>query len=216
VRPLGLTLAAGITGLLSSGVFSSLLQLDRPWFVLAHTVVVLGFTILYCRRARIVVRDQIRRRWLSGIVGGLGVGVFLVGGVLQQHASAAPAGGELAAALLWLGLVYGLTDALLLSVLPVLDIYGSHGSELRRGFTYRLRWGAAAVVGSLGVTALYHLGFAEFRGVALVQPLIGNAIVTASYLLTGSPLAPTIAHVMMHGAAVLHGPDTTIQLPPHF
>jgi len=34
-----------------------------------------------------------------------------------------------------------------------------------------------------------------------VQPLIGNAIVTASYLLTGNPLAPVIAHVLIHGAA---------------
>ena len=216
MRPLPLTLAAGATGLLSSGVFSALLRLDRPWFVLAHTVVVLGFTILYCRRARIVVRDQIRRRWLSGVVGGLGFGTILVRGVLEQPASAAPDGGELAGALLWLGLIYGLADAVLLSVLPVLVIYGSRGSELRRGFTYRLHWGAAALVGSLVVTALYHLGFAEFRGVALMQPLIGNAIVTASYLLTGSPLAPTIAHVIMHGGAVLHGPDTTVQLPPHW
>jgi hypothetical protein len=216
VRPPAWTLAAGATGLLSSALFSSVLQLDRPRFVFAHTVVVLGFTILYCRSARIVLRDQVRRRWLSGIVGGLGFGILLVRGVLRQPASAAPGGGELVAALLWLGLVYGLADALLLSVLPVLGIYASRGSELRRGFTYRLRWGAAAMGGSLFVTALYHFGFAEFRGVGLAQPLIGNAIVTASYLLTGSPLSPTMAHVIMHGAAVMRGPDTTIQLPPHF
>jgi hypothetical protein len=50
----------------------------------------------------------------------------------------------------------------------------------------------------------------------LIQPLIGNAIVTAGYLLTGSPLAAIISHVIMHGAAVVHGMETTVQLPPHY
>jgi hypothetical protein len=69
---------------------------------------------------------------------------------------------------------------------------------------------------SLLVTALYHLGFEEFRGMTLIQPLIGNAIVTAGYLLTRNPMTPLLAHVIMHGAAVLHGMESTAQLPPHY
>ena len=216
MRPLTWTVLAGVTGLLSSGVFSSLLQLGRPWFVLAHAVVVLGFVTAYCRSAGINALRQVQRRWLSGMLGGLGFGIILVRGVLRQPGSPAPGDGELAVALVWLGLVYGLADALLLNVVPVLSVYGSRGSELHRDFAHRLRWGLAAVGGSLFVTALYHLGFAEYRGPVLVQPLIGNAIITASYLLTGNPLAPIIAHVIMHGAAVMHGPETTFQLPPHY
>ena len=49
----------------------------------------------------------------------------------------------------------------------------------------------------------------------LVQPLIGNGVMTAGYLLTGNPLTPTLAHILLHGAAVLRGPETTPQLPPH-
>lgn len=210
------TVLAACVGLLSSGLFSSLLRLDRATFVLAHTVLVLGFVVLYCRSAGIRAVAQIRRRWVGGAMGGLAFGLILIRGVTQQPGSPGPSEGGLAAALVWLGLVYGLSDALLLSVVPVLSIYGSRGSELVRGFTHRLRWGLAALGGSLLVTALYHLGFAEYRGSSIVQPLIGNAIVTASYLLTGNPLAPIIAHVMMHGAAVMHGPETTLQLPPHY
>jgi hypothetical protein len=216
VRPLTWTVLAGVTGLLSSGIFSSLLQLGRPWFVLSHAVLVLGFVALYCRSAGVSPMNQIRRRWLSGTLGGLVFGVILVRDVLQQAGSPAPREGGLALAVAWLGLAYGLADALLLSVVPVLSIYGSRGSELLQGFSRRLCWGLAALAGSLFVTALYHVGFAEFRGPSLVQPLIGNAIVTASYLLTGSPLAPILSHVMMHGAAVLHGPETMLQLPPHY
>jgi len=50
----------------------------------------------------------------------------------------------------------------------------------------------------------------------LIQPLIGNGILTAGYLLTGSPLTAVVGHVIMHGAAVLHGMETTLQLPPHY
>ena len=68
----------------------------------------------------------------------------------------------------------------------------------------------------MAVTAAYHLDFAEFRGPALIQPLPGNAGITVGYLLTGSPFTPVLGHVIMHVAAVLHGIDTTVQLPPHY
>jgi hypothetical protein len=80
----------------------------------------------------------------------------------------------------------------------------------------KLQASASALAASLLVTALYHLGFAEFRGPALVQPLIGNSIVTAGYLASGSPLAAIASHVIMRVAAVVHGMESTVQLPPHY
>lgn len=47
-------------------------------------------------------------------------------------------------------------------------------------------------------------------------PLIGNGVLTVGYLLTGSPVTPLVGHVLMHAAAVLHGAETTAQLPPHY
>ena len=46
--------------------------------------------------------------------------------------------------------------------------------------------------------------------------MVRNAIITSSYLLTGSPLATILSHVAMHVAAVLHGIKTTLQLQPHY
>ena len=63
---------------------------------------------------------------------------------------------------------------------------------------------------------LAHLGYAEFQGPALGWVVVGNAIITSSYLLTGSPLAAILSHVAMHVAAVLHGMETMLQLPPHY
>jgi hypothetical protein len=137
----------------------------------------------------------------------------LAAGVIGGPGGARPAGFHLATALGWYGIVYGVADAVLLTIIPVLAVgasrtMGTSGERLQRG--------ALALVGSLLVTALYHAGFAEFRSPALVQPLIGNAIVTAGYLVTRHAATPLIAHVLMHGAAVFHGMEATAQLPPHY
>ncbi len=46
--------------------------------------------------------------------------------------------------------------------------------------------------------------------------VVGNAIITSSYLLTGSPLAVILSHVAMHVAAVLHGMEISLRLPPYY
>jgi hypothetical protein len=202
-------------GLLSSSVFASLWDLERAGFVGAHTMIVAAFTAAYGRWTGLDWREQLRRRWGAGVIGGALIGAMLAKSVLAQPSSPSPQGMDLLIALAWLGLVYGVADALLLSVIPVLCLYGSRVAALQRGIGPRLRWGLAALAGSLLVTALYHVGFLEYRGTGLVHPLVGNAIITAGYLLTGNPLAPILAHVTMHGAAVMHGPATALQLPPH-
>jgi hypothetical protein len=66
------------------------------------------------------------------------------------------------------------------------------------------------------VTAAYHFGFPEYRGGGMVGPVIGNTTMTLGYLLTNNPLAAIFSHIAMHVAAVLHGPASVIQLPPHY
>jgi hypothetical protein len=209
-------LLAALLGFVTSAMFSSWLHWPRGAFVLAYAAIAGLFVALYARAAQVRPLVQVRRRWRAGLLGGLLLGGLLAQGVSAQPASARPAGVALAGALAWLGVVYGVVDALLLTVVPVLSLYGSRPYEmLRRGWG-RMQWGTVAMLGSLTVTAAYHVGFAEFRGPALMQPLIGNAILTGGYLLTGSPLTPLIGHVIMHAAAVLHGMETTVQLPPHY
>ena len=216
MREVRWVLLAGLAGLLASAVFTSILHLGRPAFVGAYGLLAGLVLITFVRAHGIDFVIQVRRRWLAGIIGGLLVGGVLARTVALQPGSARPEGAALGASLAWNGIVYGTIDALLLSVLPVLSIYGSRPPGTLREPVQRWTWGLAALAGSLTVTTLYHLGFAEFRGPALLQPLIGNAIITASYLVTGNPLAAILSHVIMHGAAVLHGAATAVQLPPHY
>ncbi len=216
MRAIRWVLLAGLAGFTASAVFTSILGLSRPAFVWAYGLLAGLVFVAFIRAYGIHVVTQVRRRWLAGTIGGLLVGGVLERTVVLQPGSARPEGAALGASLAWNGIVYGTIDALLLSVLPVLCIYGSRPAETLREPLQRWKWGLAALAGSLVVTALYHLGFAEFRGPALLQPLIGNAIVTMSYLVTGNPLAAILSHVIMHGAAVLHGTATAVQLPPHY
>lgn len=209
-------LSAAALGLASSGLLSSALRLDRTAFIAGHAAMVLFFFWAFIRFHRISPLTQLRRRWVAGMIGGVVIGALLARTVVDQPASRAPVGADLAFALAWEGVVYGAVDALLLSVVPVLAVYGLRPAQELRESGGRWRWGVLALTASLGITAAYHLGFAEFRGPGVIQPLVGNALITAGYLLTGNPLAPIVAHVVMHGAAVLHGSATTVQLPPHY
>jgi hypothetical protein len=207
-------IAAAAVGFVSSAVFSSLLRLERAPFVFAHALAVGAFALIYFRIARVDPVAECRRRPLAGLLAGVAVGLVLVFGVADQPGGPVPRGSALVAALGWYAGVYGIADAMLLTVIPVLAAQWGAGTSGRR---WRVAWrGIAAMAASLLVTALYHLGFEEFRGLTLMQPLIGNAIVTAGYLVTRNPMTPLLAHVIMHGAAVVHGMAGTAQLPPHY
>jgi hypothetical protein len=120
-------------------------------------------------------------------------------------------------ALLWWGLLYGSADALLLTVLPVLATWQAlTGFGWTRDWPGKIAAGVVALASSLCVTAIYHLGYSEFRGPQVGGPVLGNGILSLTYLMTASPLAPIGGHIAMHVAAVLRGPESTIQLPPHY
>jgi hypothetical protein len=113
--------------------------------------------------------------------------------------------------------IYGLMDALLLSVLPVLATWQAF-TVLEWTLTWpgKILVGALAILASLLVTIAYHLGYPEYHGKGLFGPVIGNTTMTLGYLLTTNPIAAMLSHVAMHIAGVLHGPASVIQLPPHY
>jgi hypothetical protein len=209
-------LGIAVLGFIVSAVSTTALELDRAVFVAIWAVAAAVVWGLYSSRTRITFRTQLERRWLGGLIVGLAIGAFLVVTVLRQPGSDAPRGGALVVQGLWLGLVYGIVDALMLSILPVLILYAGRPAGELQDPVGRLRWAAAALLGSAVVAAAYHAGFREFRNASLLGPVIGNLVITFSYLASGSPGAPMLAHVMMHLAALIHGPATTVQLPPHY
>ena len=209
--------AAAVVGFASTAVLAGWLELPRPWLVLIYTAVTVPLFIAYVRRSRIDLGAFLLCHWRWGILGAVVAGVILVMGVQNQDGSPRPDGVRLAWDVFWLGVVYGLVDALLLSVLPVLATWRAFS---RRGWTDgwggKVRGGWLAVAASLLVTAAYHLGYPEFQGSEVTDPLAGNAIVSLAYVLTNNPITAIGSHIAMHIAAVLHGAEGTVQLPPHY
>lgn len=207
---------AALIGFLVSFVGADLMALPRGWFVLLHVLVTGAFFALYSRWSGLSPMNFLWRR-LSGVAWGAVAAAFAVWFVVSQPGSEGPEGVERALAVLWLGVVYGAIDALLLSVLPVFSTY--RVAAVRgwlRSWRGRFVTALLALCTSLLVTLSYHLGFPEFRGPEIVQPLIGNAVFTLAYILSGSPLAALLSHVALHVAATVHAYGTSVPLPPHY
>lgn len=173
------------------------------------------FLAFYFRAQPVAIR-RLLDHWRAGLALSVMAGAFLVMNVLGQPSSAVPDGAARVGALLWMGLVYGAVDGVFLNVMPVLAVRRARPPAADGSARSRLGRGAMALAASLLVTAAYHLGYAEFRGLGLLPVLLGNGMITATYLFSGSPLAPIVTHIVMHGAAVMHGMETTLQLPPHY
>ncbi len=209
-----LALAAGMAFAVPA-VFSMGLRWERSLFLVPYVGIIGTLLLVYFRRHPLSMK-QLTGHWPFALVGIAAASVVLLRNIAGQPASAVPSGLQLVMALAWVGLAYGVTDALLLNVFPVLAVQGAGFFEQQPSRSVRLKRGVVALAASLTLTVAYHLGYTEFQGPAMVSALIGNAIITSTYLLTGSPLAAVATHVIMHAAAVLHGMETTLQVPPHY
>jgi hypothetical protein len=209
-------LAAGGLGMTVSMLGASVLHLSRHWFLVLYVLIIGVFLAGYVQWSGLHLSAAIRERWGWGLVGALVVGAVLVWSVLRQPASPRPQGLAWVTALVWLGVIYGALDGVFLTVMPVMAIRQAL-VPVGAGHTWWRGLGRAtgALAASLFVTAAYHWGYAEFRGPEIAGPLLGNALITVGYLLATNPLTPVLAHIAMHVAAVLHGIETTVQLPPH-
>lgn len=214
---LGWVLAAGLLGFAISAVFSGWLRLSRHLFLIPYFA--LSGILLYgfVRWSQIDPVALFVQNWYWGLLAGTIVGLFLIRNVRSQPASARSTGAGLLADVLWVGLGYGAMDALLLNIMPVVAVW--HGFSTV-GWTVnwpgKIAVGALALLASLLVTLLYHLGYPEFRNRKVALVLVGNALITLAYLVSTNPLGAVVSHVVMHVAAVYRGPETMIQLPPHY
>lgn len=206
---------AAVVAFAVPAVFSMGLRWERSLFLLPY-VGAIGVLLLVYFRCHPLSMEQWLWSWPYALVGIAAASFALLRNIAGQPSSAVPSGLQLAMALAWIGLAYGVIDGLLLNVFPVLAVQGAGFFEGQPPRGVRLRRGLLALAASLAVTVAYHLGYTEFHGPAMLSVIIGNTIITSTYLLTGSPLAAVATHVIMHGAAVLHGMETTLQVPPHY
>lgn len=209
--------AAGLLGFSISAIFAGRFRLSRRLFLIPYVALTALFLYTFLRWSDLNVRALLADNWPAGVIAGLLVGAFLVFNVRSQPQSRQATGQELVLDLTWLGLVYGAVDALFLNIMPVIAVWQAlSAAAWPASWLTNIAASALALAASLLVTLTYHLGYPEFRNRSVGLVLLGNALITLAFLLSANPLGALVSHTLMHLAAVIQGPETTIQLPPHF
>ena len=193
------------------------LGLQRDLYYAVYVAAAVGLFVAWARDTRQPLREMVARRWRLAV--GLGVVFAVISAFIATRAedgAAHPGGAEFLAALGWRGVVYGAADGLLLSAFPILLVFAAlRDSRLRRRAGGIVAVGAVAMVASLGMTAVYHAGYSDFRSDKLRKPVTGDLIWGVPTLATLNPVGAPLAHVGLHVGAVAHNYDTDLFLPPH-
>jgi hypothetical protein len=208
----GLTLAFFVPFLLAG-----VLEIDRDLFYGLYALSVVGLFWFWSRSTGYDLVAACRRRWLTALLLGLAVAGVLAAMVLRtEDATTRPEGIDLAAAIAWRGILYGVTDGLLLSAFPILVVFAAFaGTRLDRSVAGKIVVGAAALAASLAMTVVYHAGYSDFRSDKMTKPMTGDLVWSIPTLVTLNPIGAPIAHVGLHTSAVVHSYDTDTFLPPH-
>ncbi len=213
-------LALALASFLVTWIFTDLFHLTQTPYIGVLAVVTGALLAGYLSWSNTDWVTFLSYNWLWGLVGAIIASSLIIVGLLRSMRSQPemlgtaprPEGMRLVGALLWEGFVYGMAEGLLLSVLPVLITWQALASlHWTQSWYGIILSGIIALLASVIVIAVHHLGYHEYRGRKLVSAEVGCAPLSLAYLLTMNPLAAGVGHSILHMAAVLRG----IELPPH-
>ncbi len=203
-----------LVGFGASFIFGDLITLPLDLYYLIYFTIVIIFFTIYIRKAQLNLREWFSRRLFWGILLGLIFGALMLKNVLSRSETEKFTGPYLAWLIFWKGLIYGAMDGFLLSSFPWIVTWRAFDVE-KRPLGKKIALSFLAWLFILALTTAYHLGYSDFRSKKIIQPNIGNTIISVPTLLSANPIGSPIAHAIMHIAAVIHSPKTELFLPPH-
>jgi hypothetical protein len=210
---LGWLIALTVAAFLVSWLVADRGRANQVVYVGALTLMTAAFTAGYLIWAGIDAWAFVADNWLWGLVVGVLAGTAPAFAMARMKATVPHRhGAHRAGAVAWDGVVYAISEGLLLSTLPALMAWQT---------VHSLGWSGAAgavlrvllpLLASVVVIVVHHLGYPEFRNPRqLSMAVVGCGLLTVGFLVTGNLLTAPVGHVLMHSAAVLHGTE----LPPH-
>jgi len=203
-----------IVGIGASFIFGDLIILPLDLYYLIYFGIVIAFFTIYIKKTQLNLREWLSRRLVWGILLGLVFGALMVQNVLSRPATEKFTGLYLAWLIFWRGLIYGAIDGLLLSVFPWMVTWRAFDVE-KKPLGKKIALGFLAWLFILVLTTAYHSGYADFRSKKIIEPNIGNTIISIPTLVSGNPVGSPIVHAIMHITAIIHSPKTELFLPPH-
>jgi len=203
-----------VAAFLVTWLITDVLGIRRTAYIAILALMVAGLSAAYLAWSDVSGSELITSNALWGAVGGIIAAAVVFPLVRRLPAQPHATGSRLGVQLLWEGGIYGIAEALLLATLPVLVIWQGVPDGAGEASLARVGWGALAIFGSLVVILVHHLGYAEFRmssgRTKLMGALLSCGIQALAFLLTGSILAPVIAHILLHTQMIVRGTE----LPP--
>src|SRR6185503_5401386 len=196
-------------------VFSSWLALHHDVYYLVYFMVAVAVLGAYFWANGINLTEMMTNNWQLSIGLGVPAAAFVTWSVFARiDATPHPSGGYFVFEIVWRGMVYGVVDALLLSAFP-----GLIARELMQrkvaGAWRRISYGALTLTLVMIITAIYHAGYKDLQTVrGIVQPEIGNSIISVPVIASANPVGSVLAHLSMHLAAVTHSYESKDRLPP--
>jgi hypothetical protein len=210
-------LVASFISFAIAAIFAGWLKLQRNVYLLFYIPTIAALFVAFIILNKFNVKDILLYNWYWGILGAVIAAGIVIKNVLSQPSSERQKGFALLSDILWPGFTYGLIDSLLLSVLPILAVkLAITNAGLLENWSGKVGYILLGLLASFIATTAYHLGYPEFRGKKVIWPNIGNGILSLAYLLTMNPLAAILPHIAMHIVAMIHGRETTGQVPPHY
>ena len=203
-----------IVGFGASFIFGDLMTLPLDLYYLIYFGIIITFFSIYIKKTQLNLKEWFSRRLVWGILLGLVFGALMIQIVLSRPTTEKFTGSYLAWLIFWRGLVYGAIDGLLLSVFPWVVTWRAFDVRARPE-ERKIRFSLLALVFVLAMTTAYHLGYSDFRSKKIIEPNIGNVIISIPTLASANPISSPIAHATMHITAILHSPKTELFLPPH-
>jgi hypothetical protein len=203
-----------LVGFGASFVFGDLITLPLDLYYLIYFGIIIAFFTIYIKKTQLNLREWFSRRLVWGILLGLVFGALMVQNVLSRPATEKFTGPYLVWLIFWRGLIYGAIDGLLLSVFPWMVTWRAFDVE-KKPLGKKIAFGFLAWLFILVLTTAYHLGYADFRSKKIIEPNIGNTIISVPTLVSGNPIGSPMVHAIMHITAIIHSPKTELFLPPH-
>jgi hypothetical protein len=203
-----------LVGFGSSFVFGDLLALPVDLYYLIYFGIILIFFSNYMRKTKLNIKEWFSKRMVWSVLLGLIFGALMVQNVLSRPETERFTGAYLGWLIFWRGLVYGVIDGLLLSSFPWIVTWRAFDVG-KKPLGKKIAFGFLAWLFILVVTTAYHLGYSDFRSRKIIQPNIGNTLISVPTLVSANPIGSPITHAIMHTAAVIHSPKTELFLPPH-
>jgi hypothetical protein len=187
------------------------LRMRRTPYIAVLTAVTAAMTAGYIAWVGVSVTGLLTSHWAWGLIAAPLCAAFLIAGMTKLPVTQRLTGRRLGLALLWEAVVYGTTEGVLLSALPVFMTWQMIHSLGWQGTGGTIARWTLPIAASIVIVIVHHLGYWEYRNRLLVPISVGCGLMSVGYLVTASPIAPTLAHVLSHATSLIHGAE----LPPH-